>query len=275
MGLLGAVASAQQPHPAFEVASVRPNKTDANPAWSAPTGRFIATNLSLRVLIVNAYGIDGYQLTGGPDWIDSDRFDISAKAPEGSQPDQATTMLMVRALLEDRFMLRVRNDTREGAVYALVLARGDGKLGPQLVRTTDDCETILAQRKAARGRGAAAPSAALTSLSKPVCSVRVMPSQTPGGVVTLTYQGGGQTIGALARQLVSFVDKPVIDRTGLTGLFDYELQLSAPRPLTTVAAPDDAPNVFDSVRQLGLELQSTRGPVEYLVIDSIERPTPD
>ena len=108
---------------------------------------FTMTNLPLRLLITQAYRVSGYQLVGGPGWLDSERFDIVAKAPEGSRPDQ--TMLMLRGLLAERFKLKVHGETRETQVYALVLARSDGKLGPKLSKSTDDCEKILAERRAA------------------------------------------------------------------------------------------------------------------------------
>jgi uncharacterized protein (TIGR03435 family) len=136
------------PHLEFEVASVKTNKS--GPTMMAmrtlPTS-FNVTNVLLRLLITQAYRLSGYQLVGGPSWLDSERFDILAKAPEGSGPDQ--TMLMLRGLLAERFKLKVHGETRETQIYALVLARNDGKLGPKLSKSTDDCEKILAERRAA------------------------------------------------------------------------------------------------------------------------------
>ena len=138
------------PHLEFEVASVKSNKT--GPAMMAmrtlPTS-FNVTNVPLRLLITQAYRLSGYQMVGAPSSIDSERFDIVAKAPEGSRPDQ--TMLMLRGLLAERFKLKVHSETRETQVYALLLARSDGKLGPKLSKSTDDCEKN--PRGTARGRG--------------------------------------------------------------------------------------------------------------------------
>src|SRR4030095_10650393 len=145
------------PHLEFEVASVKTNKSGPNMMMmrTVPTESRM-TNIPLRLLIVQAYRVSNYQLVGGPGWMDSERFDIVAKAPSGSAPDQ--TMLMLRGLLADRFKLKVHGETREAQVYALTLARSDGKLGSKLSKSTDDCEKILAERRAtalaARGSGA-------------------------------------------------------------------------------------------------------------------------
>jgi uncharacterized protein (TIGR03435 family) len=152
------------PHLEFEVASVKMNKSGPNMmSMRTLPNSFTMTNLPLRLLITQAYRVSGYQLVGGPSWLDSERFDIVAKAPEGSRPDQ--TMLMLRGLLAERFKLKVHGETREAQIYALMLARSDGKLGPKLSKSTDDCEKILAERRAA----AAARSACVQRRSKTVC----------------------------------------------------------------------------------------------------------
>ena len=133
------------PHLEFDVASVKTNKSGPNMMMmrTLPTS-FNMTNVPLRLLITQAYRLSGYQLVGGPNWLDSERFDIVAKAPEGSRPDQ--TPLMLRGLLAERFKLKVHAETREVPIYALMLARTDGKLGPKMSVTTDDCEKVLAER---------------------------------------------------------------------------------------------------------------------------------
>ena len=113
--------------PSFEVASVKSNKngpTSPMMGRSLP-GRFEATNMPAKILLLQAYGIPTYQIQGAPAWLDSERFDIAAKTPEGTQQDQV--MLMIRSLLIERFKLVAHRETRESAVYALVLARSDGK----------------------------------------------------------------------------------------------------------------------------------------------------
>ena len=161
------------------------------------------------------------------------------------------------------------------------VARSDGTIGPQLTRTTDDCDAILAERNAAAGRGVAETSVTLTPPARPVCAIRTVPGQTSGGAFMMTFSAGGQTMGALARALTSIVGVHVVDRTNLSGLFDYQLQFSPTPPLSAstdagASSPtlDRAPaNVFDSLRQLGLELRSTRGRIDVLVIDSVQQPT--
>ena len=277
------------PHLEFDVASVKTNKS--GPTLMAmrtlPTS-FNMTNIPLRILITQAYRLSNYQLVGGPNWLDSERFDIVAKAPEGSRPDQVP--LMLRGLLADRFKLKVHAETRETQVYALALARDDGKLGPKLSKSTDDCEKILAERRAAAAARAGGtgpvPFTPPGPNEKPVCTINMMPTQVPNGVPLLNFRGGGQPMQTLVNQISSFLNKRVVDKTGLTGLYDFHLQFSmatqmplttqAPGAGTTPTAPiDDGPTMFDAVRELGLKLEAERGPVEHLVIDSVERPTED
>jgi uncharacterized protein (TIGR03435 family) len=198
---------------------------------------------------------------------------------------------MIRGLLADRFKLKVHSETRETQVYALVLARSDGKLGSKLSKTTDDCEKILADRRAAAAAAARAGGAGAVPFTmpgpneKPVCTISMRPLQVTNGVPVLSFRAGGQPIQLLVSQVSSMLNKRVIDRTGLTGLYDFEMEFSmrTQMPLTTqgaggttpVAPIDDGPTVFDAVRELGLKLESEKGPVEHLVIDSVEKPTED
>jgi uncharacterized protein (TIGR03435 family) len=281
------------PHLEFEVASVKTNTSGPTMMMmrTLPSS-FNVTNLPLRMLITQAYRLSSYQFVGGPSWIDSARFDINAKAPAGSTPNQ--TMLMLRGLLADRFKLKVHAETREVPIYALVLARSDGKLGPKLTKTTDDCQKVQEERQAAikaaggglgRGRGPLPPGIMPAPGERPICTTSMNATPpTGGGPPVITMRAGGQTIAALARTLSSNLNRHVIDRTGLEGLYDYELQYAMQQAgLTTTqpggntpAAPiDDGPTIFDSLRELGLKLESERGPVEHLVIDSVERPTED
>jgi uncharacterized protein (TIGR03435 family) len=289
--------SSDGPLPAFEVASVRANKNGPiGPMMmrTLPT-RVEATNVPVRLLLLQAFRLPNFQIQGGPSWLDSDRFDIAAKPPDGTPPDQLP--LMMRSLLVERFKLATHRETRDAPIYALVLARADGKLGPKLTKTTDDCDAILAERKAsARARGPGpVPFTPPGPNERPVCTVNTLPvSRTPGAPFVLRLRAGGQTMEFLARNLSGAVNRPVIDRTGLMGLYDYEVEFAPGRTLNTApltvppggpassaggpvpSAPiDDGPSVFESVQQLGLKLESTKGPVEYLVIDSVEKPVDD
>jgi uncharacterized protein (TIGR03435 family) len=284
------------PHLEFEVASVKTNKS--GPMMSAMRtvpSEFRMTNIPLRLLIFQAYRVSSYQMVGGPSWIDSERFDIVAKAPAGSTPDQTT--LMIRGLLADRFKLKVHSETRETQIYALMLARSDGKLGPKLSKSTDDSEKILAERRAAAAAARAGGAGPVPfnmpgPNERPVCTMSMRPVQAANGatnsVPVLSFRGGGQPIQLIVSQISSFLNKRVVDKTGLTGLYDFELEFSmrsigGQGPLTTQAAGattpaapiDDGPTMFDAVRELGLKLESERGPVEHLVIDSVEKPTED
>jgi uncharacterized protein (TIGR03435 family) len=294
--LLVAVALAQSPTqvsdnplPSFEVASVKSNKNGPRSPMMGRSlpGRYEATNMPAKILLLQAYEVPTYRIEGGPAWLDSDRFDIAAKAPEGAPPNQL--MLMIRSLLIERFKLVAHRETRESPVYALVLARSDGKLGPKLSKTTDDCNAIMAERlAAARARGPGpVPFTPPGPDERPVCTMSMIPVTTPGAPLVFRVRGGGQTMEALARSLSGYVSRQVIDRTGLTGLYDYEIEYAPGRTLSTApittpaggtapAAPvDDGPSIFESVQRLGLKLESTKGPVEYLVIDKIERPVDD
>ena len=235
--------------PAFDVASIKPNRSGEQASGSTTRkGGYVGTNLTLHQLATEAYGLRPFQVIGGPGWIKLDRFDINARVPEGATGRLAP---MLRTLLADRFKLRAHTETREQQVYALVLARPDGRLGAKLTASTKEC-------------GAAGAS----------CGMNVNASNMSG-----TLTGIGQPLSRLATALSGFAaDGLVIDRTGLTGNFDIELRWT-PDNLRNAAAgtpAGDGPSLFTALQeQLGLKLESARGPVEYLVIDSAEQPTPD
>jgi len=264
--------------PAFEVASVKPNKSGDGRVMIGmqPGGRFTATNVPLRMLIRNAYQLQDAQLVGGPDWIASDRFDIMAKAEGDPPPTPPGTagpiQLMLRTLLADRFKLVVHNETRELPIYALVLARSDGRLGPQLRPAAVDCAAMAA----ARGRGGPPPALPQPG-ERPTCGMRIGPGQ---------MAGGGFPLSQFATTLSQFVQRGVVDRTGLTGNFDLDLTWTPdfqgrggpPPPGAPDLPPIDpnGPSIFTAVQeQLGLKLDSQKGPVDVLVIDRVEQPTPD
>ena len=170
----------------FEVASVKTNKSGDNRIGIgfAPGGRFRATNVPLRELISAAYGtpqpLAAFQITGGPKWMESDRFDIVAKAPGDPQPGPngppPAMFAMLRNLLKERFQLTVHRETKEVPIYALMLARADGKLGPQLRPAATDCAALMA---AARGRGGPPPPPAPGE--RMPCGMRMFPGNLSGG----------------------------------------------------------------------------------------------
>lgn len=238
---------------AFEVASIKPNKSGAsNSSTSGRAGSFTASNVTARQLIVYAYRLRPFQLGGGPRWISADRFDIQARTPENGKPDNPA---MTRALLRDRFKLVAHTETRQEQIYALVLAQPDGRLGPQLKASTLNCAPSQA--------AAASPCGTNTSVNDTV------------GRMT----GAGQSMESLVSALGGFgLNRMVLDRTGLKGQFDFELRWTPDnlRNASAAVQSNDAPSIFAALQeQLGLRLESQRGPVEFLVVDRIEPPTPD
>jgi uncharacterized protein (TIGR03435 family) len=247
------VVSAQAPtgiptstNVAFEVASVKPNNSgsDASSTSGRP-GSFTATNVTARELIVFGYRLREFQIATGPGWITSDHFDIVARAPENVTTDNRA---MVRALLRDRFKLAAHMETQQGQIYSLTMARSDRRLGPQIKPTAVNCT----------------------------------PPQpgAPGACGMNTFNGRmvgtGQSMAQLATTLASFgVHRTVLDRTELKGSYDFELRWT-PDTSTSAGAANDAPSIFAALQeQLGLKLDAERGTVEMLIVDSIERPTPD
>jgi uncharacterized protein (TIGR03435 family) len=149
VGAMAGVPVAQVPStPAFETASIKPSGAGGRgTTMGMQPGRYTATNVTLRALILNAYSLESFQLSGGPSWTSSDHFDIVAKISAGASgaPDLAQSQLMLRELLADRFKLAMHTESRELPIYALVAARSDKKLGPQNHPTTIDCEPLAAQ----------------------------------------------------------------------------------------------------------------------------------
>ena len=247
----------------FEVASVKPNNSGSQNANMElhPGGRITGTNVVLAGLIRTIFNIQPYQLVNAPDWLETARFDIEAKADrEYSAREDAPApelLAMLRNLLADRFKLVVHRELREMPAYALVNAKTDGTLGPQMRRSEIDCEAEAARAFAAK-RGGAPPG------QKPIVRCRI--STNAGRIV-----GTGTTISELMRRLSAPLGRPVVDRTGLSGSFDLELQWS---PDQTADTP--GPSLFTAIQEhLGLRLESQRAPVEVLVIDRLERLTPD
>jgi uncharacterized protein (TIGR03435 family) len=277
-------AVADQAPPAFEVASVKPNKSvDGRRNASFAPGRFSQTNVTVRQLLQMAYSrraFDVRVITGGPDWIDADRFDITARVdgpletlylPDG-KGSPGLAYLMLRTLLADRFRVAIHTETRTLPVYALVMARRDSRPGPQLHRSAVDCAAALAAMAATVATtGRPAP---LDPGQGPPCSIGPRPGHLTGNAVTLSQ---------LADVLSSSVSRAVVDRTGLTGAFDLQLDWT---PDQFAAVPDAASATNRSTdsnvsivtalqEQLGLKLKPARAPVDVLVVDRAERPTPD
>jgi uncharacterized protein (TIGR03435 family) len=264
--------------PSFEVASVKPNKSGDGRIMLGmqPGGRFTATNVPLRALIRQAYQLQDFQIVGAPDWINNERFDIVAKAEGDVPPAQPGTVgpmqLMMRNLLAERFKLVTHQESRELPIYALVLARSDGKVGSHLNPSQVDCAARMA---AERGRGMPPPGPPSPG-QRPECGLRIGPG---------TMAMGGFPLQQFAQTLSQFVQRVVVDKTGLTGPYDLDLTWTpdqrpqGPPPPGAPPLPPidpDGPSIFTAVQeQLGLKLDPQRGPVDVLVVDSVDRPTPD
>lgn len=245
-----AVASlAQQPTARFEVASVKPNNTGAEPSMNLPPrGSVAIVSVPLENVIVNAYGIPAFRVLDAPDWIRRERFDISAKIPDDAA---AGPLSMLQSLLEERFKLRVHRETREQPIYTLVVARSDGRRGPRLKPSSADC-----------GSAPAFP---------PTAQCGALFGVGPAGGRIISR---GQPLARVISALSMAVSRGVVDRTGFQGPFDVELEWSS--DVGASATNSNTPNIFTALQeQLGLRLEPSRGPVEVLVIESVERPTPD
>ncbi len=226
------------------------------------------TNVPLRMMITFAYGVQRFQVSGGPDWIDSQRYDVMAKpdGPEGPTdlkkvPDQDFKVLeeqlkeRMRSLLVERFQLAVHRDTKEGPVYAMVIAKGG-------LKVTESKDQSSGPKHIRNGRGQLIATRSSTEM--------------------------------MANVLSSVLGRPVIDRTGLTKNYDFELNWTpepgepgGPGPAPGgpppslgagpggASAPDlSGPSIFTAIQeQLGLKLESTKGPVPVVVIDKVEKPS--
>lgn len=248
---------AQAPSPArpvFEAASVKLHRSgERTQNTILPGGRYSATNVPLRMMIRSAYGLQDFQLVGGPAWLATDGYDVNAKAAMEATPAQL--FAMVRSLLEDRFALAAHRETRTLPVYALTRIDA-GPLGNQLRTSVAEC-----------GAPPAAP-------GRPRCGILMNFGEV---------RGTGAALAQFASAIAPFAGRAVQDRTGLTGSFDFELRFTpdvAGVPLAPGGEPPapsaDRPSLFTAVReQFGLKLEAATAPVEVLVIDRVERPAED
>jgi uncharacterized protein (TIGR03435 family) len=233
-------APVEDKRPAFAVASVRPNRSGEN----ALNNRFTPTqsayiNYPVRVLINEAYRVNPDRLVGGPEWIRSERFDVLGSIPVGSRPGDR--QMMLQRLLEERFGLKHHREVRDLPVYLLVRTREDGRLGPGLRPSTIDCSGPPQTSK---------------------CGTMIRFNE---------ISGRGTQWQSLELPLQLGLDRPTVDRTGLSGSFDIELKWSR-----EVSPTGDQPVVFTALEeQLGLKLQPGRAPLDVMVIDAVSRPTPD
>lgn len=253
---------------AFEVASVKINKAnESSPSKisdSAP-GRFVAANTPLRFLILYAYRLLDHQLVGVPEWASSVSIDITATYPPGSAPNNQEIRQMLQKLLAERFALVVHTEQREAKSYSLVVAK-EGRLGPQLQRSDVNCEKWIADKRPQADAGG--PSTVTPSKKRPACMM----------LATRRWLSGGtRTMPQLAATLQSMLQKPVVDRTGLTGAFDVDLHWNPSEtggaPSDDTSASEEPPIVTAVQEQLGLKLTPARNTFDVVVVDRVAPPT--
>lgn len=244
--------SAAIARPMFEVATIKLNKSGSRGTMISPRpgGRFVARNSSLRSLIAFAYQINNFQFSGPPDWLDSERYDIEAKA--SGDLTTASMRPMVQALLEDRLQLKFHHETKEAAEYALVVGE-TGKLPD-----AGECSTPPGTTPPPPKPGEPPPPGcgSLANLRG-----RIIAEKVP--------------IARLVAALASVTERMVLDETNLTGKYDIDLRYAPDMdaPGQTQADPN-TPSLFTALQeQLGLKLESKKGPVEMFVIDHVERPS--
>jgi uncharacterized protein (TIGR03435 family) len=246
-------AAAQTAAPSFEVASIKVNSNPQSPRFfQAKNDRVSIGNVPLRMLLPLAYDVDPDQVRGGPAWVDTDRYDIVAKAAAPFAPE-TQWRAMLRTLLTDRFRLVVRRDAQPAQVFALVRARQDGSLGTELRRAATTCEE-------------------LTKASPPPADACGLVAANQAGD-TGRMSVRGQSMEMLARLLRGEAGQPIHDETGLTGAFDWDLVFA---PRRSRESEVSAPSLFTALQeQLGLKLEPRRGTRDVLVIERIERPVVD
>jgi len=253
-------------HPAFEAASIKPNPNCAGGRGgnaSPERGRLQVTCLPVRELIEASYGMfaDGVsqnpqriQILGGPGWLDTDTFDITAKAPDSAAVAQMYGP-MLQALLEDRFHLRIHEENKELPVYSLTVAKNGPKLQPTKEGSCTHLDLNHPQPPQA---------------GQSICGA----GSIHGNDKEMQIDVRGATMDMLSgRFLAGQLDRPVINKTGLTGYFEIHLKFSNDSA-ASAASDSNSPSIFTAIQdQLGLKITPDKGPVEVLVIDHIEKPT--
>jgi uncharacterized protein (TIGR03435 family) len=247
------VAGQPSPHPEFAVASIKPSTAQGDPVYGTGNGRGYGENVTLKMLIGLAWQVQQFQIIGGPGWADSDRFEVEGKA-EDSRADYAQLRLMVQSLLADRFKLRLHRETRQSSVYALVVAKGGPKIKLSPDQTSPDVVGAPTSPQDGPNRG----------------GILMGPGMLAANAVVLSQ---------FAKVIAPELDRFVIDRTNLAGRFDLRLRWSPESPsdperAVIPADPSEALSIFTAVQeQLGLKFEPAKGPVEFLVIDTAEKPS--
>jgi uncharacterized protein (TIGR03435 family) len=238
----------------FEVVSVKLDKSDSGVVAIRPMvgGRFSAANVNLKLLISLAYGVRNSDISGGPGWMGSTAFDIEAKA--NGNPGRSQIRIMLQGLLEDRFKLAVRKESKNLSVYALTVAKG----GPRLPEAREGkCAAFDSEKPLPL------PAPGQT-LPVPCGAFRLMPHE--GG---RRLEAGAVSMPELTAALTQLLDRPVVDETAILETFDVHLDWIPGLPPADISGP----SLFTAVQeQLGLKLESRKGPVDTVVIEHVEKP---
>jgi len=249
-----------EPRVSFEVASVTiDNSQTRTPMTWQPGGHFVGSVPPLSFISIG-YQVPVYRIEGMPDWARTQRFLVNARAK--GQPEIEERPAYYRALLVDRFHFAAHIEPREMDVYTLTLARSDGRLGPGLRRSDVNCDAVVAEnrkRNLAGERPAPTPQGV-----RPTCGAI-------GGAMAMT--AGAVELTPLLGMLAQGLGRPVLDKTGLVGRFDFDFKAAPPNAAPNGPLADLPPIATALEDQLGLKLERGRGPVDVLVIDRIEMPT--
>jgi uncharacterized protein (TIGR03435 family) len=248
-GTMACAAQAQ-----FEVASVKPNTSGERLTRMRPPagGAFTATNVTLKMLISMAFKVKNFEISGGPAWMEAARYDVAAKTGDDNIGEEQFRA-MLQALLAERFQLASHRETKTMPIYSLTAAKGGLKLP----------------------HANAAPCGAFGMAAKPSPG---QPSANPCGVFGLEptlLEGRTIAMPLLMNGLSNLLGRPIVDQTGYTGTFDVELHFAPLDNATPVANTNDStlPSLFAALQeQLGLKLESQKGPAEILVIDHADKP---
>ena len=280
----------------FEVAAIRPSNPDpTNPLSMIPMvrpqpgGRLTINNLPLKMLIGLAYEMQDFRVDGGPRELMSAKFDIIAKASSGGTLTPKEMRPLVKNLLIERFKLKAHTEPREMRVYDLVVARSDGRLGPDMKPSKSDCsnaDELNAKRAEALANG---DISAVMAKPGEALSCTIAPN-IAGGPANISMHGDGQEIKQLIEVLMQLTGRPVHDKTGLTGRYDFDMKLDLQQVLAMAQGmgmnvpagaaanipQSDGSSLMTALNeQLGLKLNSVRAPVDVVVVDSVEAPTPN
>jgi uncharacterized protein (TIGR03435 family) len=242
--------------------------------------------MPLWALISSAWELPDFRIVGGNKDLMNAKYDVTAKAAGTATLGMKEVLPLLKTLLIERFQLKTHLEPREMALYDLVLARSDGRLGPELKPSKSDCnniEELNAKRAEAIAKG---DLAAIMPKPGQFLSCTLSPNFA-AGPTNMSLHGDGQEMKALADLLAQFTGKYVRDKTGLTGRYDFDLKLDPQVQLglaqklginlpTSALQQGDGSSLLTALNeQLGLKLESSRGPVDVLVVDSVQAPSAD